>query len=65
MNIIINQQNFSFEEEINMTFALEFYKATPPFAVLLNDEFLPQSDYKATWLKDDDNIVVVGAIQGG
>lgn len=65
MNIVINQQTFTFEKEVNLPTALELYKATPPFAVLLNDEFLPQSEHQTTWLKDDDHIVVVGAIQGG
>lgn len=65
MNITINKQILSFDEEIRLTDALEIYKPSSPYAILLNDEFLPQSEHKYTWLKDNDKIDVVGAIQGG
>jgi len=65
MDIFINQQLFSFDSEVSLIEALEKFKAIPPFAILLNDEFLPQSEHKSTFLKDNDKIDVVGAIQGG
>lgn len=65
MNIVINTQTFTFDKEINLIEALKVYKPSQPYAVLLNDEFLPQSEHRFTWLKDLDKIDVVGAIQGG
>lgn len=65
MNIYINEQKFTFDREVKLPEALESFEASKPFAILLNDEFLPQSDHQFTWLKDNDKIVVVGAIQGG
>ncbi|MEA1989237.1 MAG: sulfur carrier protein ThiS [Pseudomonadota bacterium] len=65
MNIYINEQNFTFDRDVKLLEALERFKVSQPFAILLNDEFLPQSDHQTTWLKDNDKIDVVGAIQGG
>ncbi|BCN93308.1 hypothetical protein THMIRHAM_10930 [Thiomicrorhabdus immobilis] len=65
MNITINQQILTFDKEIKLTEVLEIYKASQPYAILLNGEFLPQSEHGCTWLKDSDKIDVVGAIQGG
>lgn len=65
MNIHINEQKFSFDKEVKLLEALESFKVSQPYAILLNDEFLPQSDHLTTWLKDNDKIDVVGAIQGG
>lgn len=65
MNIYINEQPFTFDEEVSLNFALTEFGAKPPFAIMLNDEFLPQSEHDATILKDGDKLEVVGAIQGG
>ncbi|WP_321323460.1 sulfur carrier protein ThiS [Thiomicrorhabdus sp.] len=65
MNIIVNQQTLSFEHKVNMPKVIEEGKFIPPYAVLLNDEFLPKSQYQDTWLKENDKVEIVGAIQGG
>jgi len=65
MNIYINEQPFTFEKEVSLAFALTEFEAKPPFAIMLNDEFLPQSEHETTVLKDNDKLEVVGAIQGG
>lgn len=65
MNIYINEQKFCFDRDVKLIEALERFKVSQPYAILLNDEFLPQSDHSFTWLKDSDKIDVVGAIQGG
>ncbi|WEJ63681.1 sulfur carrier protein ThiS [Thiomicrorhabdus lithotrophica] len=65
MNIYINEQKFTFDRDVKLLEALVSFEASKPFAILLNDEFLPQSDHQFTWLKDNDKVVVVGAIQGG
>lgn len=65
MNIYINEQKFTFDRDVKLLEALKRFEVSKPFAILLNDEFLPQSDHQFTWLKDNDKIDVVGAIQGG
>jgi len=65
MNIIVNQQIVLVENPINVLDVIEKGEFVPPYAVLLNDEFLPYSQYKNTLLKENDNIDIVTAIQGG
>ena len=65
MNIIVNQQTVIFEQQVNVTKVIEKGDFLPPYAVLLNDEFLPYSQYQKTWLKENDKIDIVTAIQGG
>jgi len=65
MNIIVNQQTVFFEQEVNVSKVIEKGEFSPPYAVLLNDEFLPCSQYSNTWLNENDEIDVVMAIQGG
>jgi len=65
MNIYINQKAFSFNHDITLNDALEAFKATPPFAILINGEFLPQSEHDSVQLKESDKVDVIGAIQGG
>jgi len=65
MNIIVNQQKVIFEQQVNVLEVIEKGGFLPPYAVLLNDEFLPYSQYQKTWLKENDKIDIVTAIQGG
>lgn len=39
--------------------------AVPPFALLLNQEFVPASEHDNTILQNQDRIEVISAIQGG
>jgi len=45
--------------------ALTEFNAKPPYAVLLNGQFLPNSLYPKTYLESGDKIEVISAIQGG
>ncbi|WP_029407496.1 sulfur carrier protein ThiS [Thiomicrorhabdus sp. Milos-T2] len=65
MNININKQQYTFEKEVKLMDALKLFEVYQPYAILLNDEFIPQSEHEFTWLKDNDKVDVVGAIQGG
>jgi len=65
MNIIVNQDVMSFEGKVNITKVIEKGEFLPPYGVLLNDEFVPYSQHKETWLKENDKIDIVSAIQGG
>lgn len=65
MNIKINEQEYTFEKKVTLTDVLKRYQMFQPYAILLNDEFIPKSEHAGTWLKENDKVDVVGAIQGG
>ncbi|MBD3756223.1 MAG: sulfur carrier protein ThiS [Gammaproteobacteria bacterium] len=39
--------------------------AVPPFALVLNQNFIPASEHATTALQENDRIEVISAIQGG
>lgn len=41
------------------------FEATPPYAVAVNGEFIPNSEYGKKQLSDDDQIDIVSPIFGG
>jgi len=65
MNIIVNQKVVNFDQKVNVTKVIKKGDFIPPYGVLLNNEFLPYSQHKHTWLKENDKIDVITAIQGG
>lgn len=69
MNIYINEELVEFSEKadgkLSLVEALQTFNAQSPYAILLNDEFLPQSAHESTYLNNDDKVDVVSAIQGG
>lgn len=65
MKVYVNEEEFNYEESIKLHKVLKAYGAQPPYAVMLNGDFLPRSEYESASLQDGDKIDVVGAIQGG
>lgn len=50
---------------IDLRQALTIFGALLPYAILLNESFLPQSEHGITKLTDGDKVEVISAIQGG
>ncbi len=65
IQITINADDFMLPSGSTVEQALVLFKAQPPYAVLLNGQFLPRSSYSQTLLAIGDTIEVVSAIQGG
>lgn len=65
MTIVMNGQSIDLPANSTLQNALEQFKPQAPFALMLNQNFIPKSQYGECLLKDGDQIEIVGAIQGG
>lgn len=65
MNILINNQAVELIDGTDLEQALTIFGALLPYAILLNDSFLPKSEHNTTQLTDGDKVEVISAIQGG
>ncbi|WP_130537314.1 sulfur carrier protein ThiS [Thiomicrorhabdus indica] len=65
MKVLVNMQQIEVSEAGLLAQALHLFGATPPFAVMVNEEFIPKSQQEGFVLKEGDKVEVLGAIQGG
>lgn len=65
IQVDVNNQPFHLAQASTVEQALIEFNAKPPYAVLLNDQFLPNSRYPNTCLANGDKLEVISAIQGG
>lgn len=65
MKVIVNTQEIEISESATLHQALKRFEAQPPFAVMVNGDFIPKSQYETHQLKENDQVEVLAAIQGG
>ena len=65
MKVIINDKPHELASDATLPDALQAIAATPPFAVAINREFVPRSQYAARVLRPDDAIEVIRPVTGG
>ncbi|MCC7006836.1 MAG: sulfur carrier protein ThiS [Ottowia sp.] len=65
IEVLINQQPISLPACVTLTQALAQSTMRPPFAVAINQQFVPRSHYEGRVLKNGDVIDVVAPITGG
>ncbi|HYP86123.1 sulfur carrier protein ThiS [Variovorax sp.] len=65
MKVLINDIEHDLAEPACLTDALAAVEATPPFAVAINREFVPRSQYAGRMLQADDRIEVIRPVTGG
>ncbi len=65
IEIEINTRPFQVAKDSTVEQALTEFNAKPPYAVLLNEQFLSNSLYPRTYLVEGDTLEVISAIQGG
>ncbi len=65
MKVLINGHPYELAADARLPDALAAIEAKPPFAVALNREFVPRSDYAARTLKANDQIEVIRPVTGG
>jgi sulfur carrier protein len=65
MNIFINGQKIGLLENKELMKYLPAVEPDKPFAVAINGNFIPRSDYSTIQLKDGDEIDVVSPVGGG
>jgi len=65
MNVLINDQPHELPAGACVPDALAAIDATPPFAVAVNRQFVPRSNYAAHALQANDRIEVIRPVTGG
>ena len=65
MNLLINDQPHQLPPGAALSDALALIGAKPPFAVAVNRQFVPRSNYDAHLLQADDRIEVIRPVTGG
>ena len=65
MIVFINNESYEVVEGNTLLQALLKFGAKSPYAILVNDTFLPQSEHEHFILTPNDRIEVISAIQGG
>jgi len=65
MKVLINDTPHELAQDARLPDALQAIQATPPFAVAVNRQFVPRSQYGDRVLQDDDRIEVIRPVTGG
>ena len=64
-DVLINNSPCTIQAAMPLSKILALFGAQQPYAILINHQFIPSSQYKSITLKPNDNIDVISAIQGG
>ena len=65
MKVTINDTTHELAPDARLPDALQAIQATPPFAVAVNRQFVPRSQYGERALQDNDRIEVIRPVTGG
>jgi sulfur carrier protein len=65
MRIIVNQIEYDLPSHSMVADALNLVNAIPPFAVAVNLNFVPKSQYTMHALHENDQIEVIAPVTGG
>lgn len=65
MRITVNQVKYDLPEHSVISDALSLINAKPPFAVAVNLNFVPKSQYALHALHENDQIEVISPVTGG
>jgi sulfur carrier protein len=65
MRVIINQVERDVPENSTIDDVLVLIKATPPFAVAINYEFVPKTVHAQEVLREGDEMEVIAPVTGG
>ncbi|MBS0454991.1 MAG: sulfur carrier protein ThiS [Proteobacteria bacterium] len=65
MKVLINDTPHELAQDARLPDALAAIQATPPFAVAVNRQFVPRSQYTQCELQADDRIEVIRPVTGG
>ena len=65
MRVLINQVAYELPDAASLAEAVAAAAATPPFAVAVNLQFVPRTQYQAVALQVDDRIEIISPVTGG
>lgn len=65
MRVIVNQVEYEMPNQSVIADALSLIDAKPPFAVAVNLNFVPKTQYQQFALNENDQIEVITPVTGG
>ena len=65
MRVLINQVAYDLPASASVAEAVAASAAKPPFAVAVNLQFVPRTQYEAVALHDDDRVEIISPVTGG
>lgn len=65
MRVIVNQIEYDLPNQSMISDALSLINAKPPFAVAVNLNFVPKTQYQQFVLNENDQIEVIAPVTGG
>lgn len=65
MQVFINQVPYDLDAAATLQDALTAAHAQPPFAAAVNQQFVAQTRYASTHLREGDRIEIIAPITGG
>ncbi len=65
MQVLINRHPYELSENASVSEAISAIDAQPPFAVAVNTQFVPKSQYTAKLLAAGDRIDIIFPVTGG
>ena len=65
MRVIVNQIEYDIPSQSMISDALALINAKPPFAVAVNLNFVPKTQYDQLSLNENDQIEVIAPVTGG
>lgn len=63
--VFINGERFTMPNESGLNDALSEFGAIKPYAILINNQFIPASKHDNVIINNKDHIEIISAIQGG
>jgi sulfur carrier protein len=65
MRVLINQVAYDLSNVASVAEAVAAAAAKPPFAVAVNLQFVPRTQYQSVALQADDRIEIISPVTGG
>lgn len=65
LKVLINHQPHQLPQDATVAQAIEALNPRPPFAVAVNTQFVPKSEYANRLLAQDDEVEIIAPVTGG
>ena len=65
LKVLINRQPYQLPQNASVAQAVAALNPRPPFAVAVNTQFVPKSEYANRPLAQDDEVEIIAPVTGG
>jgi sulfur carrier protein len=65
LKVLINRQPHQLPQDATVAQAVAALNPRPPFAVAVNTQFVPKSEYASRPLAQDDEVEIIAPVTGG